>query len=74
MKRGSSVVKLYIDRECYNSYLDFVTFQDIEVKRNFIELLSQKKKNAYNFCIKSFEEELLPFIYQKDESEMEAAL
>lgn len=74
MKKGSSVIKLYIDKECCNSYLDFVAFQDIEVKGNFIELLSQKKKNAYNFCIKSFEEELLPFIYQKDESEMEAAL
>ena len=54
MKRGSSVIKLYIDKECYNSYLDFVAFQDIEVKGNFIEILSQKKKNAYNFCIKSF--------------------
>lgn len=34
VKRGSSVVKLYIERDCWVTYLDFVTFQSVQLKGN----------------------------------------
>ena len=44
VKRGSSVVKLYIEKECWVTYLDFVTFQSVQFKGNGSkELIAMKK-------------------------------
>lgn len=54
-KRGNSVVKLYIQGECWNSYLDFVTFQAVQFKgKNSKELISLKKQNAFEYCLNFF--------------------
>jgi len=44
VKQGSSVVKLYIEKECWVTYLDFVTFQSVQFKGNGSkELIGMKK-------------------------------
>jgi hypothetical protein len=74
-KKGNSVIKIYIEKDCWNSYLDLVTFQAVQFKGNSCkDLIAMKKQNAYEYCLSSFREELLPAIFQAEEDRVESAL
>lgn len=49
------------------TYLDFVTFQAVQFKDSFSELLVNKRENAFEYCLNAFKEELLPFLYANEE-------
>lgn len=63
-KKGKSVVKLYLNSECWVSYLDFVTFQAVQFKeKNVKELIAMKKSNSFQYCLTHFKEAIMPHIY-----------
>ena len=74
-KSGSSVVKLYLEGECWASYLDFVTCQAVQFQgKNAKELIAMKRANAYQYCLGAFREHRLPEIFQGREESVEGAL
>lgn len=70
-KTGSSLCKLYLEGDCWVTYLDLVTFQAVQIEgKDPLNLLAMKKSNSYQFCLAHFKEHLLPQLYANAEESL----
>jgi hypothetical protein len=70
-KAGSSLCKLYLEGDCWVTYLDLVTFQAVQIEgKDPLTLLTMKKSNSYQFCLAHFKDHLLPQLYTNAEESL----